>query len=72
MVAGHWWLMPVILATQGAEIRRVVVRSQPRQIVPKPLSPKYPTPERTGGAAQEVEYLPGKREAQRSNPSTIK
>jgi hypothetical protein len=31
--AGHWWLMPVILATQQAEIRRIAVRSQPEQIV---------------------------------------
>jgi hypothetical protein len=24
-VAGHWWLTPVILATQEAEIRRITV-----------------------------------------------
>jgi hypothetical protein len=29
--AEHQWLMPVILATQGAEIRRLEVRSQPGQ-----------------------------------------
>jgi hypothetical protein len=36
--AGHQWLMPVILATQGAEIRRIVVLSQPGQIVRETLS----------------------------------
>jgi hypothetical protein len=29
LVAGHWWLTPVILATQEIEIRRIVVQSQP-------------------------------------------
>jgi hypothetical protein len=24
-VAGHWWLMSIIVATQEAEIRRIVV-----------------------------------------------
>jgi hypothetical protein len=31
---------PVILATQKAEIRRITVRSQPRQIVHETLSQK--------------------------------
>jgi hypothetical protein len=30
--------MPIILATQEAEIRRIVVQSQPRQIVLETLS----------------------------------
>jgi hypothetical protein len=35
----HWWFIPVILATQEAEIRRITVRSQPSfRIVHKTLS----------------------------------
>jgi hypothetical protein len=35
--------MPVILATQKAEIRRIVDPGQPRRIVQETPSPKYPT-----------------------------
>jgi hypothetical protein len=41
--AGCWWLMPVILATQKAKIRRIEVRSQPRQIVLETLSRQNPS-----------------------------
>jgi hypothetical protein len=33
--ARQWWLTPVILATQEAEIRRTVVQSHPGQTVPQ-------------------------------------
>jgi hypothetical protein len=38
--------MPVILATQEAEIRRITVRSQPGQIARKTLPQKYPSQKR--------------------------
>jgi hypothetical protein len=33
----RWWLMPVILAIQVVEIKRIMVQSQPRQIVHETL-----------------------------------
>jgi hypothetical protein len=51
-LAGRWWLTPVMLATQEAEIRRIMVQSQPRQIVCETLSQKHPTQKRAGGVAQ--------------------
>jgi hypothetical protein len=47
--------MPVILATQEAEIRRIWVQSQTRQIALKTLSWKNPSQKRSGGrVAQDV------------------
>jgi hypothetical protein len=49
MRAGPQWLITVILATPEAEIRRITVQSQPRQIVPKILSRKYSIQNSAGG-----------------------
>jgi hypothetical protein len=69
--ARHWRLMPVILATQEAEIRRTVVQSQPEQIsLWDPISIK-PITKRgdAGGVAQGVgpEFKP---QYQKKNPKT--
>jgi hypothetical protein len=52
--ARHQWLMPILLAIQEAEIRRITVRSQPGQIVPETLSQKNPSQKITGRVAQGV------------------
>jgi hypothetical protein len=36
--ARHWWLTPVLIASQEAEIKKIEVRSQPWQIVLETLS----------------------------------
>jgi hypothetical protein len=48
---GYLWLMPIILATQEAEIRRIAVQSQ---IVHKTLSRTSPLKKRTGRMAQDI------------------
>jgi hypothetical protein len=50
--AGRWWLTPVILATQEAEIRRTAIWSQVGQIVHMTLAQKNPSQKRAGGMAQ--------------------
>jgi hypothetical protein len=53
--ARHPWLTPVILATEEAEIRRIVVQNHPGQIVHKTPSQKYLThKKRAGGVAQGI------------------
>jgi hypothetical protein len=52
--------MPVILATQRAEIKRMAVRSQPKPLVHETISQKNPSQE----TASEVALI--------SNPSTAK
>jgi hypothetical protein len=48
-LAGHWWLIPEILATQEAEIRRILLQSQPGH-----SSLKNPSQKKAGGVAQSV------------------
>jgi hypothetical protein len=59
--------MPVILATQEAEIRRIADQSQPRQIIHETLSYECPTQKWLAGVAQVVEHLPSKHEALSTN-----
>jgi hypothetical protein len=66
--AKRQWLRPVILATQEAEIRRIVVGSRPVKIVFKTLSQKYPTQNTAGEVTRVLECLPSKCEALHSNP----
>jgi hypothetical protein len=54
LLAGHWWLIAVILATQEAEIRRIMVQSQPGQIVHETSSQSKPSQKMAGGVAQGV------------------
>jgi hypothetical protein len=54
VAARCWWLTPVILASQEAEVRRIMVGSQPGQIVRETLSWKNPSQKRAGGVAQGV------------------
>jgi hypothetical protein len=52
---------PVILTTQEAEIRRIVVWSHPRQIVHKTLlqkTKKKPSQKRAGGVTQALSSSP--------------
>jgi hypothetical protein len=70
--ARHPWLMPVILATQEAENRRIAVLSQCRKKVHQTLSLKHPTQNRAGRVTHMVESLPRKCEAMSSNSSAAK
>jgi hypothetical protein len=64
--------MPVILATQEADIRRILFQGQPKQIVHETLFGNYPTQKRTGRVAQVVECLLSKCEALSLNTSHSK
>jgi hypothetical protein len=53
--SGHRCLTPIILATQEAEFRRIMVWSQARQIVHETLSQKNPSQKRAGGVAPGID-----------------
>jgi hypothetical protein len=55
-LAGHWWLTPVIFPIQEADIRRIAVGRQPRQIVQETLPQKKQkkSQKKAGGVAQLV------------------
>jgi hypothetical protein len=64
--AGRWWLTPVILTTQEAEIRRIIVQSQPRaNSLQDPILKKIHHKKGLGGGASKPEALC-------SNPSAAK
>jgi hypothetical protein len=56
-----WWLTPVILATQWVEVRRIMVQSQPRQIVRETILKKNLSQKRAGGVAQGVGPVLGEK-----------
>jgi hypothetical protein len=57
----HQWLTPVILATQEAEIRRIMAQSQPWANSSRdPISKCSFTKKKAGGEAQVVAHLPSK------------
>jgi hypothetical protein len=67
ILAGHWWLTPVILATWEADIRRIMVQGHPKQIIHKNPISKITRAKWTGGAAQAIKHLFCKHEALSSN-----
>jgi hypothetical protein len=61
----HQWLMPVILATNEAEIRRITIRSQPWANSSQGPISKIPN---TGLEEWLLELLPSRCEALSSDP----
>jgi hypothetical protein len=72
VLARHQLLTPIIIATQEAESRRIMVQSQSGQTVGETMSQKTPSQNRAGQMVQVVKHLPRRCEALSSNPSTTK
>jgi hypothetical protein len=68
------WLPPVILAIQEAEIRRIVVQSQPGKTVCETISQKNLSDKRAGGMAQGVspEFKPQYQKKKKKNQRNAK
>jgi hypothetical protein len=52
ILAGRWWLMPAIVATQEAEIGRIMILSQPQTNTSRDPVLTIPNTKRAGGVAQ--------------------
>jgi hypothetical protein len=72
-IAGCKRLTPVILAIPEAEIRRIAVRSQPRQIVHETLPQENPSQKRAGEVAQSVgsEFKPQYRKKKKKDTNGV-
>jgi predicted P-loop ATPase len=60
--------MPVILATQEAEIRRITIQIHPRQVVHETLSQKNSSQKRAGGVTQGVDPKVKSQYQKKKNP----
>jgi hypothetical protein len=70
--AGYQGLTPITLATWEAEIRKITVQAQPRQIVQETPTSKITKAKWPGGVVQAIEHLLCNCEALSSNPSPTK
>jgi hypothetical protein len=59
--AGHWWLMPVILVSWEAEIRRLMIRALPNQnigeIPSQPISVTGYSSNEIGGSQSRLPWV---------------
>jgi hypothetical protein len=68
--AGHWWLMPVILATQEAEIRKIGFKASPGKWFMRPNLEKHFT--KIGLAqGEDPEFKPQYRKKKKNPPFVL-